>query len=180
MNRQLVFSSRVGDRWTFAIEFEGVWNPRKVWNEWYGYIWLWVDGEVVGMPSEFEMVTLGLDSLIWAVQKIETGSVKLLGALPLDAAVDLVIWARFGDEGPPPTPFEGDRSLLSLHEVLPGLGAFFDDWQAILIKDGSEERFIYRREGAQASETRWPAGTFKRVVLQAQHEFRKLATEWSG
>jgi hypothetical protein len=73
MKQKVRFSSRSGDRWTFAIEFEGVGEAPKSWNEWWGSIWLWVEGQVVGWPSEIEMVMTGFDSLVESAQQIPTG-----------------------------------------------------------------------------------------------------------
>jgi hypothetical protein len=181
MRRQVAFSSRVGDRWSFAIEFEGSSDQPRVWNERWGSLWLWVDGQVVGRPSDIERVMPGLESLRCSAKKAERGSNRLLASIPASAALNLVIWAHYGDEGSPPAPFAGDRSLLLPNEVLPGSTvSFFDGWEAILIEDGTEERFIYRQHGTQASEARWPRGTFKTVALQARDEFKRLATAGIG
>lgn len=73
MREKVAFSSRIGDRWTFAIEFEGIGSPPKAWNEWWGSLWLWVDGNVAGRPSEFEMVMTAFDSLVESAQQTRAG-----------------------------------------------------------------------------------------------------------
>jgi hypothetical protein len=174
MKQQVAFYSRVGNRWSFAVEFEGTGDPPKAWNEWWGSVWLWADGHVVGWPFEIEMVMTGFDSLVESAQETRTGG--LLSSLPVNEALDLVMWARYGD-GSPPSPFAGNPSVLAQHEVLPRLtGPFFDGWEAILLSEGLQERFIYRQGGGQVSEAKWPIGTYKDIILRARDEFKKLAT----
>ncbi len=177
MKQKVGFSSRIGDRWTFAIEFEGVGEQPKLWNEWWGSLWLWVDGQVVGDPSEIEMVMTGFDSLLESAQNIPTGqSGSLQPSVPAVEALDLVMWARYRDDEQAPGEFVGDPSDLARYEVLPRLtGPFFDGWDAVLIEAGQKERFIFRQEGAEAREVLWPAGTFRTIVQQAIDEFKRLS-----
>lgn len=175
MKQQISFSSRVGDRWSLAVEFEGIGDPPKLWNEWWGSLWLWVNGLVVGRPAEIEMVMTGLDSLVESAQATETRTNVLLLSLPANESLDLVMWAQYG-EGRPPKHFTGEPSLLVPYEVLPRLtGPFFDGWEAILIPDGLQERFIFRQKGDQVSEVKWAIGTFKGIILQSRDEFKRLA-----
>jgi len=178
MKQEVVFSSRVGDRWTFAIEFEGIGDPPKIWNEWWGTLWLWVNGAIVGRPSEFEMVMTGFDSLLESAQRIPTGlSGPLQPSVGAAEALDLVMWSRYGDDDQAPEGFVGDSAELERYEVLPRLtGPFFDGWEAVLIEAGPEERFIFRHEGVETREVRWSVGTFRSVVQQAVSEFKRLAT----
>ena len=176
--RQLAFSSRIGDRWTFAVEFEGIGDPPKAWNEWWGTLWLWVDGQVVGRPSEIEMVMTGFDSLMESAQQntAEAAS-SLLLSLGSEKAVDLVMKASYGSDDGTACSFVGDPSVFKDYEVLPRLtGAFFDGWEAILIHVGEEERFIFRQEGTVLREAFWPAGTFKSIVERALKEFKRLSS----
>jgi hypothetical protein len=177
MRQEVAFSSRIGDRWTFAIEFEGIGDPPKTWNEWWGSLWLWVDGHVVGSPSEIEMLMTGFDSLVESAHQAHTGlSSPLQPSIPAREALDLVMWARYGSDDRGPGGFVGDPSTLTRYEVLPRLtGPFFDGWEAVLMEAAQEERFILRREGAEVMEALWPAGTFRRVVQLAIDEFRRLA-----
>jgi hypothetical protein len=55
------------------------------------------------------------------------------------------------------------------------MSAFFVNWDAILLPESLQERFIYRWQEGEVSEAKWPRGTFRSVVLQAQEEFQKLA-----
>src|SRR5262249_29023443 len=107
MKQQISFSSRVGDRWSLAVEFEGIGDPPKLWNEWGGSLWLWVNGLVVGRPAEIEMVMTGLDSLVESAQATETRTNVLLLSLPANESLDLVMWAQYG-EGRPPKHFTGE------------------------------------------------------------------------
>jgi hypothetical protein len=177
MKRNVVFSSRTGDRWTFAVEFEAIGDPPKSWNEWWGCLWLWVDGQVVGRPSEIEMVMTGFDSLMESAQETRGElSSSLQPSGPARYALDLVMWARYGNEDRAPGGFVGDSSDLARYEVLPRLtGSFFDGWEAVLIETGHDERFIFRAEGAEAREVVWPAGTFRNVIQRAIDEFKRLA-----
>src|SRR5882672_6610257 len=170
MKREIGFSSRVGDRWTFAIEFEGSGDPPRVWNEWWGCLWLWIDGRLVGRPTEIEMVMTGLDSLVESVQQAVSRNSTLLSSRPPDEALNSVMRASYVDYSPGPESPTEDTSLLQAHEVLPRLtGAFFDGWEAILIEENVRERFIFRQEGGGAvGEAFWPVGTFKKIVLQAR------------
>jgi len=182
MRQKVAFSSRIGDRWTFAIEFEGVGNPPKAWNEWWGSLWLWIDGHVVGCPSEIEMVMTGLDSLVESAQQTRADlSSPLQLSVPAGEALDLVMWARYGSDDRAPGNFVGDPSTLTGYEVLPRLtGPFFDGWEAVLIEAAQEERFIFRQEGAEVREALWPAGTFRSVVQRALDDFKGFAVAEAG
>jgi hypothetical protein len=177
MKQKVGFSSRIGDRWAFAIEFEGIGDPPKLWNEWWGSLWLWVDGQVIGCPSEIEMVMTGFDSLVESAQQAPTGlSGPLQPSVNALEALDLVMWARYGSDDRAPGGFVGDPSDLARYEVLPRLtGPFFDGWEAVLVGTGQEERFIFRQEGAEAREVLWPEGTFRSTVQQAIDEFKRLS-----
>ena len=174
-----MFSSRIGERQTFAVEFEGIeFNglPRA-WNEWWGYLWLWAEGRVVGRPAEFEMVMGGIDSLVALVQEREPAISNLLFSRPASEVLDLVHWARYGEDDPPERLV--GNSLLSFPRKgfpWPLDGPFFDGLEATLVWGDLEERFVFRQEGNQTGEARWPAGTFKSVVLQARERFQKLAS----
>jgi hypothetical protein len=176
MKKEVAFSSRIGDRWTFAIEFEGVGTLPRTWNEWWGSLWLWVDGCVVGRPSEIEMVMTGFDSLAESAEITADAPTPAMSSAPAGQLVDLVMWASYGRGDRAPDSFIGDPSALTQYEVLPRLtGAFFDDWEAILIKAGPEERFIFRRGGCDVREAIWPTGTFKSIVQQALTDFKRFA-----
>ncbi len=178
MRRQVLFSSRVGNRWSFAVDFEAFNELPRMWNEWWGSVWLWADGRVVGRPFEIEMVMSGFDPLLESLhhteQNTENPTSAILASLPADQALDWVMWAQCGEDDPP-KGFHGDEALLAVHEVLPRGSPFFDDWQAILLPDGLQERFIFRRKEGEVSEAKWPVGTFRSVIVQAQDEFKKLA-----
>ncbi len=178
MRENVAFSSRIGDRWTFAIEFEGIGDPPILWNEWWGSLWLWVDGQVVGRPSEFEMVMTGFDSLVESALQTRTGlSGPLQPSVDAGKALELVMWATYGSDDRPPGDFVGDPSALTRYEVLPRLtGPFFDGWEAVLIEADQEERFIFRQEGADVREALWPSGTFRSVVQRALEDFKRFAT----
>jgi|SRR5579863_3341501 len=159
MKRHVVFCSRVGDRWSFAVEFEAIGDRPAAWNEWWGSLWLWADGHVVGRPFGIEMVMSGFDPLLeslhYSEQHTSNRTSTFLASLPANQALDLVVWSRYGD-GEPPASLDGDTSFLRMHEVLPRGSPLFDRWEAILIAEGLQERFIFRREGGRANEAKWP------------------------
>ena len=178
MTRQLLFSARVGNRWSFALEFEAFSDLPKKWNEWWGSLWLWVDGHVVGRPFEIEMVMSGFDPLIESLyqteRNVENQTSALLSSLPASQALDWVMWAQSG-EVDPPMGFHGDEALIAVHEVLPRGSPFFDDLEAILVPEGLRERFIFRWKEGEVRAASWPRGTFRTVVLEALDQFTKLA-----
>jgi hypothetical protein len=171
------FGKRIGNRWTFALEFEILGDPPATWNEWWGSLWLWVEGRLVGRPHETEMVLTGLDSLVEVARENRTPASSILSACSSKEALEAVMWARYGGDGPPPVrlPMTNEESLFSV-EVLPRrAGPFFDGWEAILVEEGATQRFVYRQEGAEVAEAVWPQGTFSRVVGDARTEFERLA-----
>jgi hypothetical protein len=176
--KTVAFCSRVGNRWNFAVEFEGAGDPPRVWNEWWGSLWLWVNGQAVGRPFEIEMVMTGFDPLVESLnqleQQTENRTNAFLSLLPANEALDSVMWAQYGEDDAP-KGFDGNGALLRVHEVLPRGSPFFDGWEAILIPEGSQERFIFRQEGGQVSEAKWPIGTYKDIVLRARVQFKNLA-----
>lgn len=177
---QFVFSKRVGDRNSFAVEFEGHRLPGgpgpRLWNELWGYLWLWVEGHLVGNPFELEMVTIGLESL--QTTALETGcrQSRLLSAQTSTEALEIVLRAIYGDDDPVTEELTPDWDSLAPFEVLPGrTGPFFDGWEAILLETGTTEQFVYRQEGKPTIDAVWPLGTFRDAVLEATSEFEKLA-----
>ena len=65
---QYVFGQRIGNRLRFAVEFEAYklrdGSFPRMWNEWWGYLWLWMDGRLVGNPLEYEFIWSGLGPLV--------------------------------------------------------------------------------------------------------------------
>ena len=165
----------VGSRESLCIEFEVNSDLDAPVNTWWGRIALWVAGNLVGDNSEVEMVSLGVGILLSAA--LQTGSRRndVLSSLSPGEALDLVMWAVYGEENPRFRELVGSTDL-SMFEVLPRGGPFFDDWQAILLEEHEQERFICRKEGASPFEVTWPIGTFKHVVFQAVSELKRLQT----
>lgn len=159
------------------MEFEAFDNLPRAWDEWWGSLWLWADGAVVGRPFEIEMLVAGFDPLLESLQQMEQNTENrasaFLASLPTNQALDLVMSAQYGDT--PPEGFDSDPALLAVHEVLPRVSPFFDGWEAILVPEGLMERFIFRWKEGEVRAANWPRGTFRTVVLQARDEFQKLA-----
>jgi len=76
----------------------------------------------------------------------------------------------YGAEGEP----AGSENLTAFDILPTSAGPFFDDWEAILLEEGENERFIYRRIGLPVCEARWKLGTFKDIVLRANFELREI------
>src|SRR6202162_3092297 len=159
------FGNRIGNRWMFALEFEVHGDLPKCWNEWWGSLWLWVEGHVVGAPFESETVLTGLDSLQEVALETGNRARRLLSGSSSKEALETVMCARYGSGAPSRRNLVADDKSLLPFEVLPRrTGPFFDGWEAILLEDEKEERFVYRQEGsATVTEVIWPLGTFHEV-----------------
>ena len=173
-----LISQRVGSRQLFAIEFEMKPDHALPPNEWLGSIWLWVDGRCVGESHEIEMVSIGLGALSHAAKAKRSRISSLFASLPPEQALDAVMLAIYGDDDQKAKGAVSPDDLDGLDILPSSAGPFFDHWQAILIEDGPEERFIYRRTGGQIFEARWKINTFRDTVLEAEVQFRKVAKSW--
>jgi hypothetical protein len=168
---------RVGDRWKLAVEFEIRDDQPRDWSEARGSLWLWVGGCLVGNPNATEMIMIALDSLRGTARDSRDMASSLLFGYSSKESLDAVMWARYGMEDQPPTrmPKAEDEKLVAV-EVLPRrTGPSFDGWEAILLKDGELERFIYRREHEETAAAAWPRGTFGSVLGEARAAFERLA-----
>jgi len=169
---------RIGCRQRFAIEFEVEPDRTRPANEWRGSIWLWVDGRCVGETYETEMVSIGLDALVRAAKGTRSKASSVFASLPAAQALDEVMQAIYGEDD------EQDKRLVSQEDfavldILPSsAGPSFDHWEAILVEDGAEERFIYRRIGSPVFEARWKSNTFRNTVLEAEVQFSNTAKSW--
>ncbi len=123
------------------------------------------------------MVQIGLDSLNETAQENRESASLLLSAYRPNEALQAVMSARYGAQDPINVRASGldDQVLVSL-EVLPRrTGVFFEGWEAILLDEGSTERFLYRRDDTNAIEVLWPTGTFREIIGKARREFETLA-----
>lgn len=175
MSRSPIPSLRFGSRWQFAIECEISPDAQKPYNEWLGSVWLWVGGKLVGDPAVVEICAVALDTLLEAAEETGKRSSTLLSSLPAGRALDLVLWARYGDDDEEQESLVPDRDALVQFEILPRRGGpFFDQWQAIIIEEENCERFIFREIGRRVNEIQWPRGEFRRVVSECKEWFRRL------
>jgi RHS repeat-associated protein len=168
---------RIGDRRVFAVEFE--FDPKQTTTkDIWGCLWLWAGGRCIGNCQEIEMVDFGLSALVEASAS-DHSSLAKLSSSPAKDAIDLIMWAVYGDDdAEKEKTLGGDRRSFERFEILPGVtGPFFDNWQAILIDCGSDERFIFRRSQEAPYEFRWPSGTFSKVVGEARDAFRDCLSE---
>lgn len=169
-----LLTKRVGDRRVFAVEFEVDPHQQHAPSDWWGSLWLWVNGKCVGRSDHIEMVLVGIGTLVNAAIKTGSRISPLLSSKPAAGALDLVMWTIYGDDESHPELNTASRETLQQFEVLPQGDSFFDGWEAILIEEGNTERFIVRKQGETASEVSWELGRFKDTVLEARAEFQRL------
>jgi hypothetical protein len=174
-----VLTKRIGSRESFAVEFELRPGQERPLNEWWGSLWLWVNGNCVGDTKETEMVSIGLGSLVNAANRAGSRVSSLLSSLPAKEALDLVMWAVYGDDDPKMNARISSRDSLYQFEILPATDPFFRNWEAILIEEKNTEKFIYRRVGGTVEEVEWAGGTFKATILQAQTDFDRIGRLWN-
>src|SRR5437764_7403960 len=91
---------RIGSRRIFAVEFEIEADRSRPANEWLGCLWLWAQGRCVGESSAIEMVSIGMDALLVAATNTGMRTNPLLSSLPSQQALELVMWAVYGDDNP--------------------------------------------------------------------------------
>src|SRR5205814_4795156 len=114
-------------------------------------------------------------SLLNAALKTGCRASSLLSPLPAEEALNLVMWAVYGDDDSRREKLVGSRESLYPFEILPQGDPFFDGWEAIIIEERNAERFIFRKRGQPACEITWEPGTFKDTVLKAQAAFRNIS-----
>jgi len=170
---------RIGNRRQFAVEFEVDADAPPARDVW-GCLWLWAGGTCIGNSHEVEIVDFGLSGLQKAGRAIREQP-SFLSSMPASEALDLVMWAIYGDDDPGREEMIKDRRSLDPFEVMPGvMGPYGDGWEAILIGDGSSERLVYRHALQSTQEVRWPQGTFSRTVTEAREVFRRFDWRVSG
>ncbi len=166
---------RVGDRRIFAVEFEFELRQGISLEDIWGCVWLWAGGHCIGQTWEMEIVQFGLKALRETADDKAPRISHLLSSMPASEALDLVMWARYGDDNANFERLAGSRESLEQFEVLPRrTGPFFDGWQAILIEEGATEKFVFRKSGRETFELTWANGLFKRTVQDAFEAFAKL------
>lgn len=163
----------IGSQESFGIEFDVKCDPAVPSNTWWGRLWLWADGVLVGNMNDIEMVSCGLGVLLNALHKTASRKSDLLSSLPAREALELVMCSVYGNNDAYVRRLAGSMDLRSF-EVLPGGGPFFDEWQAILLEESETERFIFRKEGEPTFKCSWRMGTFRNIVLQAETELRNM------
>jgi hypothetical protein len=87
-----------------------------------------------------------------------------------ELALDLVMWAVYGNSNEEFERMITNRESLQVFEILPSTtGPAFDSWEAIIIESDEAECFVWRREGDQATRSRpFPIGTFWRAAEEAK------------
>jgi hypothetical protein len=175
---QYVFGQRSGNRLRFAVEFEAYKLPDgsfpRMWNEWWGYLWLWVDGRIVGNPFEYEFIWSGLGPLVKDASETGKRGSSLLSTYQPKEALEIVM--KVLDDDVEAEKSAGDPANPGLLQILPGVtGPFFDGWEAILLEQGDTEHFIYRQKECTTVEAVWQIGTFRDAILEAKNGFETLA-----
>ena len=138
---------------------------------WLGRVWLTADGQVIGnVEDRFqEQIGIALGALLGAAQDTGKRQHHLLKGLSAEAALDLVMWAVFGDDAVHPELTGADRRLLARSEIISSKGGpAFDDWEGIIVESGDSETIVWRREQEQAQTRTFPLGTFWAATELAQ------------
>jgi hypothetical protein len=138
---------------------------------WLGAVWLTADGQVIGnVEDRFrEQIGIALGALLGAAQGTGKRQHRLLRGLSPEGALDLVMWAVYGDDEVHPELIDADRKALATSEILSSRsGPAFDDWEAIIVESGDRETIIWRREGERAQIRIFPLGTFWAAMERAQ------------
>ena len=138
---------------------------------WRGLVWLTVGGQVVGnLEDQFqEQIGIAIAALAGAARHTGKRRQPLLNGLSAQAALDLVMWAVYGNDKSHPELTDADVKLLAMSEILPSAtGPAFDNWEAIIIETGDTETIVWRREGEHAPQScTFPLGTFWAAAEQA-------------
>lgn len=138
---------------------------------WLGLVWLSIGGQVVGNVEERfqEQIGISLGALLGAAQQTGKRNCRLLEDLSPDDALDLVMWAVYGDDEQHPELADADRNLLSKSALLSSMGGpAFDHWEAAIVETDDTETIIWRREKGQAQRRTFPLGTLWSAIEQAQ------------
>jgi hypothetical protein len=166
---------RVGNHATFAVEFELTHTAPSKWNEWYGSIWLWAGARQLGNPFETEMVAIALDSLTDTARETGTRHNSIIPVESAEQILEIVMSACYGNTDGRISSLVRDEERLHPFEILPRrTGPSFDGWEAVLVEYDDTERFIFREEKGEVRELSWPLGTYREVVLRANHEFQSF------
>ena len=138
---------------------------------WLGRVWLTANGQVIGnVEDRFqEQIGIALGALLGAAQDTGKRQYHLLQGLSPEGALDLVMWAVYGDDEVHPELSDADRKMLATCEILSSRGGpAFDDWEAIIVESGDRETIIWRREREQVQTRTFPLGTFWAATERAQ------------
>lgn len=177
---ELGTGKRIGNRWEFAIEFEIHKADGKIprwWDDWYGSLWLWVDGRAVGNTDAFLVVKFAFETLCAVGAADRAAATAALSKQPSAAEkLDIVMgcaqadsWLGLSPEDACRTVAEEmgvpsvdiatmeemrakSRQMLTLDMLPAGTGWAFQGWQAVLLDEGEQERMIYRYRPEQDME----------------------------
>lgn len=82
-----------------------------------------------------ERIGIALGALLGAAQDTGKRQHHLLKGLSSEAALDLVMWAVFGDDAVHPELTDADCKLLARSEIISSKGGpAFDDWEVIIVE----------------------------------------------
>ena len=138
---------------------------------WLGLVWLTADGQVIGnIEDQFrDQIGIALGALSGSAKDTGKRRHQLLQGLSPEAALDLVMWAVYGDDEVHPELTDADRKVLARSEILSSKGGpAFDDWEAIIVESGDGETIIWRREREQPQTRTFPLGTFWAATEEAE------------
>lgn len=160
---------RFGDPKKITVECDVESNSAAKRGLWLGLVWLTADGQVIGnVEDRFkEEIGIALGALLGAAHNTGKRQDHLLQNFSPEEALDLVMWAVYGDDEAHPELADADRKVLATSEILSSCPAF-DDWEGIIVESGDSETIIWRREREQAQSRTFPLGTFWAAMEQAQ------------
>ena len=139
---------------------------------WQGRVWLNVEGQIVGNPEREaqEQIGIAIDALARAGRNTGKRRHPAMRGITEELALDLVMWAVYGDSNEEFERMITNRESLQVFEILPSTtGPAFDNWEAIIVESDEGECFVWRREGEQAPQSRvFPIGTFWHATEEAK------------
>jgi hypothetical protein len=182
-----------GNREKFAVECELQDCQRDPWGspEPFGSFWLWVTGRPIGNTHVSEQLVHAFGTLAALAQRSGDRPDSRFKALSNVDKLDLIIWARFGEDDEFDTKrcASEDRDRLRRedlrrYEVIPrGDSPWCDDWEGILVEQEDTETFIWRRwigDVADVHDASLPRGTFAGIATKSCNWFDLIRNERVG
>lgn len=162
-----------GDRWSFGIECEveaRKSDSRPYPGEPVGSFWYWISGEVVGNPQEVDILVIAFGVVLDALKGAEKRPDKRFLDLSAVDKLDLVDWARFGEDESPEAErwrYYGREGFEPYRIIPKDGGPWFDGWEGILTESRDDEVIVWRRADQRSVSQRvLPKGLFVKVASE--------------